>query len=287
MQDHADDRIACLSTCPLNTSRRGFKALLGSHDDGIVGRLGSSVLKFAPVGNSPCSPVVIVCGKTPGADTQTRFLTECRRGRTIEMAARSAVYSRMRKKLYEGLRRINLFKFLMLVVPEYWDSGESHELWNRLFHDENVDHCGIQLTQACNCAVVNCSGRGGPSRQPSKATMRRLNEVNPDCLFSSFRVTPQLRLVVFLDTPSNDGQFHQEHFFADSKVGKKCIEQGVTFFSIPHPSDANPIYNHLDTLDDLRDKDTRHRNAYLLFKKGAEAVAGRIAKESPQEWRVG
>ncbi|MGE5580059.1 MAG: hypothetical protein ACM3WU_08440 [Bacillota bacterium] len=257
--------------------------MLDSHDDGVVGRLGSSVLKFAPVGNSPCSPVVIVCGKTPGADTHTRFLAECRRGRTIDVAARSTVYSRMRKKLYEGLRKINLFKFLMTVVPEYWDSGDSYELWNHLFSGMNVDHCGIQLTQACNCAVVNCSGKGGPSRQPSKATVRRLNEMNPECLFSSFRVTPRLRLVVFLDTPSSDAQFHQEHFFAGSQVGKRCTEQGVTLISIPHPSDANPIYNDLDTLDDLRDKDSRHGNAYLLFKRGAQAVAGLTKRNVIQE----
>jgi len=261
-----EERFICIQNCPFNNTRRGIDELVASPDGGIIGSVLTSKLMYCPVGNAPQNPAVIICGKTPSLATQKKFINLCKRGESISSSAFKTVYSNMRKNLYRGLFKIGLFDYLGATMP-FWSQDDPEILWERIFENEaDSDSCGIQLTQACDCSILRKRPDGTyDSQQPNRSTLNGLCKINSNCLFSSFIVSDALKLVIFLDTPSNNRSFHQEHFFPKTLVGRLCAEQDIKVISIPHPSGANPIYNNLEKLT--------NPNAQRLFKDAAETVA--------------
>ena len=209
----------------------------------------NSLLRFSPTGNFVPDPYVIVCGKTADESTQGKFWDQSRSGDPT-VAAHEMIFSddNTREMLYKELIEIGLFDLLRKVKPDAWEGLSDREGWNRLFQGDKwqEDH-GIQLTQACNCAILWAEDTKRPSQQPTKATVRVIAEKNPSCLFNSFpdpeRLT-NLKLVIFLDTPSSPSKrsggkwepFHQVEFFDDAELGRAYKRKGIEIISIPHPS---------------------------------------------------
>lgn len=239
------ERPDCLKHCPLNRSEAYFGSLARGASEKI-GEISGKRLYYAPVGTRPDNPRVIICGKTPGIQTKDDFWSLIRDGSAPACAARQTVYSNMRDNLYRGLEWSGLFDCLAASAP-YWRNGQHKLLWDRIFTDEESSRvCGIQLTQACNCAIVGVKSGVEDSNQPTKATVKSLCVSAPDCLFESFIVTPSLRLIIFLDTPGIDNQFHTSAFFERSSFQQRHDISHVYRISITHPSGQNnDIYTRL------------------------------------------
>lgn len=253
-------RVSCLSSCPLNQTGKSFQELL--HTPGETGAIGSittpkakitSQLRFAPVGNFVTDPLIIVCGKTPDLDTQKSFWDHSMA--SPEAAAQTQIFSnpKTRSNLFLLLSTLGIFELLRKAGLPDWQKNSDGRMWQDLFdYSYQQSDPGIQLTQACSCAIINLSGKKGPSTQPTASAVNTLISQNPHCLFNSFCVPrsaeeirlSRLKLIVFLDTPNKkDGQFHPEHFFQRSEIGRACCEAGVRVISVPHPSGSNRIYN--------------------------------------------
>lgn len=255
-------RVSCLGSCPLNQTGKDFQELLHTPEEtGVIGFITTpkakltSQLRFAPVGNFVTDPLIIVCGKTPDQDTQSNFWAQCKSTRSPEAAAQTWIFSnpKTRNNLFLLLSEIDIFELLRKAGLPDWKECSNSEVWQRLFdHSFQQSNLGIQLTQACNCAIINLTGKRGPSAQPTASTVNALTIQNPRCLFNSFCIPnsaeeirlSRLRLIVFLDTPNKKGgQFHLDHFFQKSEIGRACYEAGVRVISVPHPSGSNRIYN--------------------------------------------
>jgi len=278
------ERVGCLNNCDLNRGKLDFAAL-AQRNNALIGEVNGSRLYFAPVGNFPESPKVIVCGKTAGKDTKDDLWNLIRNGVSPGSAARQTVYSNMRGNLFRALEHIGLFDYLAENTP-YWRGGEPRDLWENTFTDDKASRiCGIQLTQACNCSIVRLSKGRENSKQPNRTTMNKLCKSAPDCLFRSFILTPSLRLIIFLDTPAEDNQFHPSKFLERSSFLRRHDLSHVHIISITHPSGQNnDIYINLERLEELADEEpdlrkrSRYRNAACLF-----AVARKTVEEMARD----
>ena len=279
-----EKRFSCLRNCPLNQTGMGFFELLERPDScGEIGSVTVSrdknvcsfLLRFAPTGNFVADPYVIICGKTADWSTQEKFWRQSRAGAPAA-AAYENIFStaQTRNTLYQELSKIGLFDFLRMVKPDKWEKHESQEVWNKLFlRDSWQDDYGLQLTQACNCAILRTTGRR--SRQPERKTVQAIAQQNPSCLFSSFPepdCLTNLKLVIFLDTPSDDTQFHPAYFFHDSDLGRAYERVGIRIISIPHPAGLNYGNMKPDNLS-VESGSVREANAARLLTVAEETIS--------------
>jgi len=173
----------------------------------------------------------------------------------------------MRGNLFKYLEMIELFDYLKTKI-DYWAKGNYRDLWNQVFTDLNHSLAsGIQVTQACNCAILN-KGRSR-SAEPRKSAFRQIQE-QYGCLFRHLRITDNLKLVVFLDTPFDNRRFHQVCFW-DKRL--RSLYPQVKVISITHLSPQNNgIYKHLgDWCKMVTNRKTE--NAKRLFDIAKETVA--------------
>lgn len=208
--------LTCLEACPLNTTgftvdslRRQTRTVM--HTLNAHARNGERYcLSYAPVGNAPSEPAVILVGKTPGLSTHRKFMELYKSGLNMELSAFRTVYSNMKQDLFYMLdTKTSFFDLMELIAPQYWKSKDKLSQWNALFDEYNSSQtCGIQLTQSCNCCIHTSD-----SNEPSKKAYKEIAANNPDCLFSSFIITSKLEMIVFLDSPSKDSRFHPEYLF--------------------------------------------------------------------------
>lgn len=228
-------------------------------------------LEYAPVGNQPRDPLVILCGKTPGSDTAEQFQRILRQTGDLETAAFRSVYSRMRNNLFNYLSFAGLFDWLRDIIP-YWQQDRSlKDLWDGMFTDvEASRHCGIQLTQAVNCAILE--GRSGD--EPTRKAFNEVWTSEPRCFFNRVMLSNSLRLVIFLDTPF-DQRFHQADYWTQSSIGQRAESMGIKTISITHPSGQNNlVYRHLSEIAKVGydDPDTRKANASRLLRQAIKTI---------------
>lgn len=234
---------ACLNTCPFNTIGFTVDELHSRSDTDFYtlktkARNGENYrLSFAPVGNSLVDPAVIIVGKTPGLKTLEKFMGFMRLGDCMEHSAFQSVYSEMKQTLFKMLKtKTRFFDYMELVAPQYWKGKNRAAQWNNLFDNYDSSRvCGIQLTQTCNCCIHTSD-----SKEPSKKAYKEIASENPDCLFSSFIITDSLKMIIFLDTPSDDNRYHPEHHFLKTAKAKHLIKKNVMITSFPHPSGNSP-----------------------------------------------
>lgn len=240
---------------------------LGAKNGGINYRL-----EYAPMGNDTPNPTVIICGLTPGNQTWTLFLNAIRKGIPSKQAARKHLYSNLRENLFNCLSSLGLFDYLAEDY-DYWhtpvlEKEGKRKLWRKIFEDEGASReCGMQLTQACHCAIL----RDNNSTQPSKAALNEICREEPACLFNSFQCSPNLRLIIFLGTSCN-----LEGYWRNSRHHYP----GARAFSIPHPSGQNRVFNKGDLFKPESDTDnTQLRNAKTSMKKGKLIIQTLSAKK--------
>ncbi|MFA4885918.1 MAG: hypothetical protein WC601_09125 [Desulfotomaculaceae bacterium] len=151
----------CIETCPLNTigftvdSLRGATKTVMHTLDSCAKNGENYCLSFAPVGNSPVEPSVIIVGKTPGLKTLRKFMGLYQSGLNMELSAFQSVYSEMKPALFNMLNtKTSFFNLMEIVAPDYWKGKDKLSQWNALFDDYNSSQaCGIQLTQSCDCCI--------------------------------------------------------------------------------------------------------------------------------------
>ncbi len=229
-------------------------------------------VQYAPLGNYPEKPMVIICGKTVSSSSHNRFIEALQGGRTLHEACFSSIFSNMRVNLFNYLERIKLFDFLE-NHRNYWRSGSHTDQWNRMFEDlESSLASGIQLTQVFNCAILN-NNPERRSAEPPRAVFRQVQQQS-GCMFDQFRISENLRLIIFLDTPSDDNRFHQVDFWERYWNEERKIKYpGVQVISITHPSNQNAvIYNNLENWGNIANETKRNR-ARALFENAREVVA--------------
>ena len=264
----------CLETCPFNKSGVNVDSLRRETNT-VIHTLNSRAkngekycLSFTPVGNSPIEPTIIIVGKTPGLRTHGKFMELYRSGSDIEHSAFQSVYSEMKPALFNMLKtKTRFFDLMELVAPQYWKDRDKLSQWNAMFDDYNSSRtCGIQLTQSCNCCIHTSD-----SKEPSKNAYKEIQTENPNCLFSSLIITNKLKIIIFLDSPSNDSRIHPEHLFLKTKKAQQLIDQNVKITSFPHPSGASPI----STLTILQDQDRlmrKYPNAYQAIERSRKVI---------------
>ncbi|MBV1736411.1 MAG: hypothetical protein KMY50_11735, partial [Candidatus Desulforudis sp.] len=111
--------------------------LAGAKGELILGQIDAKrEIRYAPVGNYPEEPVVIICGKTTSKTAYEKFLYDLSDGGYSfhEACVRNAFNSSaMRKNLFTYLDAIGLFDRLATEVP-YWRRQEPrYDMWVRLF----------------------------------------------------------------------------------------------------------------------------------------------------------
>ena len=238
--------LKCIEACPLAGGKIVGTELFERAQAVKVCSIKDRDLYFAPVGNMVSNPSVIICGQTPDFSTMTSFWNLMTQGLSAEYAGTKTVYSNkiMRKNMFAVLSEINFFN-LMKVLDEKWNTEDTNVLWKAMFEiPEYSQISGIQLTQSCNCAIV----KDKSSKQPPKAVFSEINRQAPECLFNSFMLNDNLKLIIFLDSPSNDGRYHLIEFFKKGNKYQWCREHNVEIISVPHPSGANRVYNDLSKL---------------------------------------
>jgi len=265
---------SCIETCPLNTAgftvdslRRATKTVM--HTLESRAQNGENYcLSFAPVGNSPVEPSVIIVGKTPGLKTLRKFMGLYQSGLDIELSAFQSVYSQMKPALFNMFNtKTSFFNLMEIAAPDYWKGKDKLSQWNALFDDYNSSqNCGIQLTQSCNCCIHTSD-----SKEPSVEAIHEIEEGNPDCLFSSFIVTDKLEMIIFLDTPSADKRYHPEYHFLLTPRAKSLISRNVAITSFPHPSGGSPatydnIWNNPDRMK------MQYPNVYRTIERTSKAI---------------
>ncbi len=223
-------------------------------------------IHYSPVGNYPEKPFVIICGKTTSGDSHDLFVEALKSGKSMHEACFSSIYSNMRDNLFEYLCRIGLFEYLSTILP-YWNTPDPKTKWSAIF--ENLDDSlasGIQLTQAFNCAILNKESRKRSSEPPKKAFGEA--QKNIGCMFKHFRINPNLKLIIFLDTPSKNNRFHQIDFWNQMPTNHNADFKVI---SITHPSRQNmDIYNHLDDLTQVKSK--KRARAIEIFEEAKKTV---------------
>ena len=202
-------------------------------------------IKYAPVGNYTEEPHIIICGKTTSKDSHKDFINALQEGKSLHEACFSTIYANMRDNLFKYLLKVGFFDYLGNFIP-YWNTNNPKKKWDSLFNNINDSlSSGIQLTQAFNCAIL----KNGGSSEPEKKV---LNAIQKDigCLFNQFRISDNLKLIIFLDTPG-DHRFHQIDYWNKSHLSKN---QYCKVISITHPSKQNTyIFNSLDDLTQIRE----------------------------------
>ena len=226
------------------------------------------VINYSPVGNYPKKPSVIICGKTTSGDSHDLFIDALKSGKSLHEACFSAIYAnKMRDNLFAYLYKIGLFDYLSKIIP-YWQTTDQKKNWNAMF--ENLDDSlasGIQLTQAFNCAILNKDFKKRSSEAPKKV-FKNIQK-NIGCLFHHFRINENLKLIIFLDTPSKDHRFHQIDLWNEIPKSDKLDFKVI---SITHPSPQNmDIYNHLDDLTQI--KTNKKHKAINIFENAKDIVA--------------
>lgn len=223
-------------------------------------------IHYSPVGNYPENPYVIICGKTTSGDSHDLFVKALKDGKSLHEACFSSIYSNMRNNLFQYMYKIGLFDYLGEIVP-YWNTPDPKTKWNAMF--ENLDDSlasGIQLTQAFNCAILNKESQKR-SAEPQKKVFDEAQK-NIGCMFKHFRINPNLKLIIFLDTPSKDTRFHQVDFWNRISAGKNYDFKVI---SITHPSRQNmDIYNHLDDLTQI--KSNKRGKAIEIFEDAKKTI---------------
>lgn len=264
----------CLNTCPFNTGGITVDSLRWRTNT-VMQALSSHAkngenycLSFAPVGNSPIEPSVILVGKTPGLKTLRKFMALYQSGLSIEFSAFQSVYSEMKPALFNMLNtQTRFFDLMELVAPHYWRGRDKLSQWNAMFDDYNCSqNCSIQLTQSCNCCIHTTD-----SKEQCKEAYHEISIKNPNCLFSSFIVTSNLKMIIFLDTPSGDSRIHPEHIFLSNDKAQHLIEQNVIITSFPHPSGASPVSKRT-MLQDLERMKRKYPNAYKAIEHTKKAI---------------
>ncbi len=228
-------------------------------------------IAYAPVGNYAKKPIIIISGKTTSYDSSKLFKKNYEKSKDLHYACLSSIYSNMKDNLYDYLEKIGLFKYLS-NNHKYW-KNYTKENWEKIFtYKEKSYNCGIQLTQAFNCAILNI-GRN-PSKEPKKKTIDIINK-NIGCMFEHFNITEKLKLIIFLDTPKDNIRYHQIDFWKDYIKNHKELEK-IKTISITHPSRNNQeIYNNLDTL--TKKSTTKWKNAKELLDE-AKSIINEIRK---------
>lgn len=185
---------------------------------------------------------------------------------SLHEACAYSIYSNMRDNLFKYLKMIGLFDYLA-GKTDYWARGDYYTLWQRIFNDLGSSlTSGIQVTQACNCAILRKTGK--KSRQSNKTVFMSV-ERQYQCLLRHLRISPNLRLVIFLDTPFGQG-FHQVALW-EKLFGSHYPT--VPVISITHPSSENSsVYNYLGQWDIMKDQRKRP-NAERLFNSAKATIA--------------
>jgi len=222
-------------------------------------------INYAPVGNYPDNPHVIICGKTTSDKSHELFVKTLKNGKSLHEACLSSIYANdMRDNLFKYLHAIGLFDYLSQIIP-YWETNDPKTKWNAMF--DNLDDSlasGIQLTQAFNCAIIHPVKRS--AEPPEKVFKAVQNEIG--CFFKHFRLNDNLKLIIFLDTPSKDRRFHQIDYW---KKEKTLANKNVKIISITHPSGNNRIiFNNLDDLTQMTSN--KKNNAIKLFKEAKTTI---------------
>lgn len=270
--------------CPMNCFKKegiDLRDEINKLKKGLIDNINTPILikgykvNYCPVGNYPEDPIVIISGKTPSDTTQKAFIKRLRDGQDFYTACFSTIYANMRENLYKYLEKIRLFDYLATKHP-YW-VGNPKDKWENIFKVPEISRkCGIQLTQACNCAIFNdeASGKGKSAEPKASAFFEIEREYN--CLFRHFKITNSTKLIIFLDTPSKKGnKFHPCELW--NKHFKQQFPQ-IRTISITHPSRNNQvIYNSLDNLYTMKDN-SKKTMAIKLFEK-AQSTIQELIKE--------
>lgn len=223
-------------------------------------------LQYAPVGNYTQEPLIIICGKTTSGGSHDLFKDYLKKGASLHEACFKSIYSNMKDNLFKYLEKIRLFDYLRANVL-YWENGNYKYLWNQIFEDlESSLNSGIQLTQACNCAILN-KDTSKRSSEPPIAVFEQAYKSK--CFFKQFRISENLKLIIFLDTPYGSSRFHQEKYWNKSFTN---IYPHVKYISITHPSRENSdVYNYLSDLSKM--KSNKKANAIKLLNIATEAIS--------------
>ncbi|QLC49940.1 hypothetical protein HWN40_06615 [Methanolobus zinderi] len=227
--------------------------------------IGEYFINYSPVGNYPDNPYVIICGKTTSKESHKDFVKALKNGKSLHEACLSSIYANdMRDNLFKYLLAIGLFDYLSKIVP-YWETNDPKTSWNAMF--DNLDDSltsGIQLTQAFNCAIIHPVK--GSAEPPEKVFRNVKDEIG--CLFKHFRLNDNLKLIIFLDTPSKDRRFHQIEYW---KKDKASAHKNVKIISITHPSNQNRVI--FDNLNDLMQLNSNKKNnALKLFNEAKDTI---------------
>jgi len=230
-------------------------------------RLNEYYLCYAPVGNYTNDPFVIISGKTTSGDSCDLFHNYIYENKPLYDACMMSIYSNMKNRLFNYLDEIQLFDYLK-KISNYWRSDDYLNQWDKIFTNK-IDslNSGIQITQAFNCAILNNEKRKRSSQPPKKIFKFLQKDIG--CMFEHFRISDNLKLIIFLDTPENDNSFHQIDFW--NKYFEKKVNKQVKIISITHPSSQNSkIYYNLGNLDKI--KSNKKKNAINLLGNAKRAI---------------
>ncbi len=254
--------LLCLKT---NKNEMNNLLLNCSNEVYIINKQKTNYLSYAPVGNYAKKPLIIISGKTTSYDSSRIFLRNYKSS-DLYSACFSSIYSNMKNNLYKYLNKIGLFNY-MASNHKLW-KDYTIKTWEKVFSDKYFSYnCGIQLTQAFNCAILNYDN---PSNEPDRRTINEYNN-KIGCLFKHFNITDKLKLIIFLDTPSINNKFHQIYFWKEYIKNNNKMKR-IKTISITHPSSQNnDIYNKLDNLLD-KPNTGKWANAKLLFKNAINEI---------------
>ena len=218
----------------------------------------SHYITYAPVGNYPDNPIIIISGKTTSGDSSDKFKDYLLEGLTLHEACIKSIYSNMKDNLFLYLYEIGLFDYLKKHI-DYWNTTDYKSKWDDIFISlEHSMQSGIQLTQAFNCAILNHDTKKR-SAQPSNKIFNKIQN-NYGCMFKHFRITKYLKLIIFLDTPVTKSSFHQIDYW--NRYYKSIFDCKI--ISITHPSAQNSvIFNNLNNLANL-DNNKKYNAIKLL-----------------------
>jgi len=77
-------------------------------------------INYAPVGNYPENPLIIICGKATSRSSHDSFIKALQNGKSLYEACFSSIYSKnMRNNLFKYLKKIGLFDYLKKTIA-YW-----------------------------------------------------------------------------------------------------------------------------------------------------------------------
>lgn len=225
-------------------------------------------INYAPVGNYPENPFVIICGKTTSGSSHDLFINALQNRKSLYEACFSSIYSKdMKNNLFKYLKKISLFDYLKKTIA-YWETNDYRKKWDGIFGNANDSlSSGIQVTQAFNCAILNRKP-GLRSSEPPRKVFDLIQD-NIGCLFKHFRINDSLKLIIFLDTPSDDYRFHQSDYW---NIYHRSKHPKVKVISITHPSGRNnDIFDNLNDLNKIKNL-TRKARAKELFENAKDVI---------------